>query len=1158
MRLKKLKINGFKSFADKVTLDFDCEIVGVVGPNGCGKSNIVDAFRWVMGEQSAKSMRGDKMHDVLFAGTDSRKPLGVAEVSVTFTDVGDALPTAYDEITITRRLHRSGESEYLMNKQPARLRDIQGLFLGSGIGKNAFSIFEQGKLDQIIHLSPLDRRGIFDEAAGTSRFLQRKKESVRKLSSVSENYNRIHDVHAEVEKQTKQLKKQANQAHNYQENKKRLQGLERGVLLSRWHALFEKNASLSEKHTELAHTVKEKQRELEALEAQRAEFNKQLETDEQHAKHQNTQLNQTDTRTRILESEINQLKQQLLAHKKREQAVQQNLSELARDQQSKLLEVTNKEKELLGLSQDFDKRAAELEQHRKNHKEVEQALTSLRGTHKKNQTEHLQFVNEERSLNAQLQKQRLSMQADLERLNTLKREEKESQTALQELEKLSVTQKQKVEALAKEIEKIQTEINALESTLQALQVQKLEQAQEQKRFERQQTEMQARQSFLQKLKEEFEGFSSGAKVVLKEAQNKKSALYQKITPLFEHIVPKKGFEDVLGASMRPYIETLVVQTEEDLKELLEFAESQKIHDFSVINVADLKKAKKSFKKQSLASCVELNQTACHFTQAIELVSETCFLDALGVYFSFGKKSKKQSAFSRESELKSLSDSLLELQKGQKVLEKKEQNIALEIERTEKKRTSILEMRRKKEMHHVQENFSLQQALNSLDKTRKTALCLEQEKSKLISLEDAEKIVGVIESKLHKKQSEIAALFALMQTEGTLLEVQEAAVQKSDQQLQKVQHTHATAQQRFQSLDQELKINQAKQQQIALHEKNLLTELEELKSAVVSQLKTITHNEQELDQTLVLLKKMQLENKQSDSKLVAAKKQRDVYEKELVQLRKQLTALDKQTHTVALSLAQDSSVQKNIEEELLQRHALAVESLQKQEIHLEHSIEETEKQITQLKASLDKSGAVNLTAIAEFEEQKKRFDYLDSQLKDLESSREDLEKIIAKLDQENRKIFKKTFAAIRTNFQKNFEILFKGGSADLTFTESSDILEAGIEIVAKPPGKQMRSISLLSGGEKCLTALALLFSIFEVRPAPFCILDEVDAPLDDTNIDRFTEVLQQFIEKTQFIIVTHNKKTMAIADLLVGVSMEEKGVSKLLSLAFEKSSHFALS
>ena len=385
MRLKKLTISGFKSFADRVVLDFDCEIIGIVGPNGCGKSNIVDAFRWVLGEQSAKSLRGDKMHDVLFAGTDARKPLNYAEVSLTFTDIGDALPTPYEELTVARRLYRSGESEYFINKETARLRDIQGLFLGSGIGKNAFSIFEQGKLDQIIHLAPLERRAIFDEAAGTSRFLLRKKESVRKLSEVSDNFTRVRDVHAEIEKQTKQLKKQATQAKSYQDNAQRLEFLEKNVLISRWKKIAEKQSGLNEQLQSLSVTLEEKLREIADLERALGQEKQSSAAGELAAKQHLKELNLCETKVRVHEAEIGQKRQRILEIKKREESVKSQHQQLMREQELRSKEIGAKEAQLQALN----------------------CPEGLKEIIQKGREEYLKKVQEEGRLNSEIQKKNL-------------------------------------------------------------------------------------------------------------------------------------------------------------------------------------------------------------------------------------------------------------------------------------------------------------------------------------------------------------------------------------------------------------------------------------------------------------------------------------------------------------------------------------------------------------------------------------------------------------------------------------------------------------------------------------------------------------------------------------------------------------------------------
>jgi len=1107
MKLKKITIHGFKSFADKVTLDFDCEIVGIVGPNGCGKSNIVDAIRWVMGEQSAKSLRGDKMHDVLFAGTDQRQPLNYAEVSVTLTDIGDSLPIPYEEVTIARRLFRSGESEYYINKELVRLKDVQGLLLGSGIGKNAFSIFEQGKLDQIIHWSPLERRMIFDEAAGTSRFLLRKKETLRKLTTVNDNFTRVRDIHAEIEKQAKQLKKQATHAKSYQDNKQKLETLEKNVLLSRWKTIAEKHAGISEKTVALQATIQEKQSEISLFENALEQAKQGVVAEEILAKQKLKELNQAETKSRLCEAEISQNKQRLLEIKKREESVKSHLLTLGQEQEAREAEIRLKEEQLHRLTQ-------------------ESASTDLKEALKKSREEHLKKMQEESRKNSELKEKIFRFEAKSARWKALTAFENSHAVSTKKIEEKIALQKEKVSGLTTEIDSFKEELLNGEKELLQLRKQHAEMQKEEQALLRQITEIAGHHKALNRLKEELEGFSAGAKLLLKEAKNDKSPLYENVEPLFEYLVPHKGYEEILASSMKAYVETLVVPSEEIFEELLNVAKKKKISDFSVVIKSRLKKAIADVSPRSLAKHLNDHLMAYHFTSHFELTEDGHFYDALGVFFHAGSGKKLNNAFYRQAELKTLAETLAALQQKGAQHAAALEAVTEKMKWAEKRRNEMSEVRRKKEMDLVRENFELQQAIQEQEKLKKEIVSLKKEQADLSHLEEEAIEIEKLKASAEGMKDEVLALHkALKQLEGLFEKWQESR--------------------------QQVEIHKAKQQQSILHERKMREELEELRIRVETIVKTVAQQEKEGELIHASLYHLQQSVKEQEKTLGATKKECEIQEKELVQKRKLFTTLEKEAHAFEVIAAQDFSAKKSIEDELSARHGLMPEGLPQQQIELEEGLENATKEILRLRSALESAGAVNMTAIEEFQETQARFDHIDQQLKDLEESKKDLEEITLKLDQESRKIFRKTFQQIRENFQKNFAILFNGGSADLTFTESSDILEAGIEIVAKPPGKQLRAISLLSGGEKCLTALALLFSLFEVRPAPFCILDEVDAPLDESNIDRFTNVLQQFVDKTQFLIVTHNKKTMAIADLLIGVSMEEKGVSKLISLAFEK-------
>ncbi len=1132
MKLKKLTIIGFKSFADKVTIDFDCEIIGIVGPNGCGKSNIVDAFRWVMGEQSAKSLRGDKMHDVLFAGTDKHKPLNMAEVSVTLTDVGEDLPVPYDEVTITRRLYRSGESEYLINRQPVRLKDIQNLFLGSGIGKNTFSIFEQGKLDQVINLSPMDRRAIFDEAAGIGRFLQRKKETLRKLSQVSENHSRVSDIHHEVEKQTKQLKRQAAQAKNFQENKERLEELEKALLVTRWRNFANKHNDLDRTLNALSEEVKQEHHRIVAIEENLEKTKRDLKEKEGQVKEEQLRLHKAETEAQVQEAQTRQQKQQLVDLEKKEERLKSEREATVAKQTALQKQIEEKKHLLKTASEQAEKFEKAFLKEKELYEQSEQEISTLRKELREAREAHLSSVHKEGDLRASVQEKMLTLQAEKQRIEALKVRIKEGKEEQKRLKNEVVEKQKEVKTLSDAIDMLKAESSQHEGLLASVKKNVLSCQSALQSSQKEITELMARERALLRLKESCEGFSSGAKVILKEPK-----LKNKVRGLFEVLEP----EEKLAPAFHKYAETLVVASQADLEAVLAFAENKKLADFSVVLL----------EKETFLKGIKVVDTLKKGLKGEVVTDEGYYVDQKGVVFRFNLSNKEGNPFLREAELTTLSKTLSKLTKEQEKLQKELDAHLEEQKNLDEKVRLANEKRRKLEMDHVQHNFALQRSKGDLEKNEQQLAAFEKEEQALMRSTRDQEDLRVLTKKMEEQQKETVRFLQVFKKHEELVESKEQGVQKALSKWQEAQNVYQKAKSGWQQLDQEVRILETSEEQCRERLEKLSKEFEELddlskKLAEAIEKRTAESKTQE--GRLLELEKSALKE---DEALDAFRVQREELENNLTEKRKALSVLEKKRHHLEVTLAEDASRKKGIEQELLERHHLPPEKIVECEASIEGELEEAEKQVRLLRVTIEQAGAVNMTAIEEYQVQAERFAELDRQLIDLEEAKQDLEKIILKLDSESRKIFKETFELVRENFKKNFSILFNGGEANLTFTESPDVLEAGIEIIAKPPGKQMRSISLLSGGEKCLTALALLFSIFEVRPAPFCILDEVDAPLDDSNIERFTNVLQQYIDKTQFIVVTHNKKTMSIADLLLGVSMEDKGVSKLLTLSFQK-------
>lgn len=1154
MRLKKIVIIGFKSFADRTILRFDLGMTAIVGPNGCGKSNVADAFRWVMGEQSARSLRGNKMPDVIFAGTSQRKPLNFAEVSITLTDIAGKLPVAYDEVEVTRRLHRSGESEYLINKQPVRLKDVQDLLLDSGIGNDAYAIFEQGKIDEVIKLPPMERRYIFEEAAGIKRFLQRKKEALRKLEQTKGNIDRVKDLHREIERQVTVLEKQAEEAKEFKHKKAELEELERYLLAEKWFDWERRKATLQEK--------------IDGVDASAAEIaakNEGIQSAQQQAKQL---LMESDQVLREQSEMVFRQRSAKEIHGKERENCIVRIEELHQKEERwgkelKLLdqrrEAWHGEKESIGLSlktieTQYAAQEKVVEEHRQQVAYSEDSVGKQRGELQKKQKA---LVDSLHKLQA--------AQGELKQLEIRIENGKEREKYLRSRKQLLSEQQKSVEALAKEcqsnFEQLLGTIEEKRGVLAAFEVQltdtvaQLDDVEGQlEKLTKDLTDARARYKALKSLQEHMEGFSSGAQELLTQAQAKGSPVYNKVKALYPYFVAKKGAEKAIAAVMDAYGQTLVAETEEDYNDVVEFAKKKKIDDFSLICVDALKSKKaKASKTAQLIDYVEESALAQHFLSQISLDrKETPSVGFDGVYtdslhVTFFPKVAGGSVFLRESEIKELAKSVASMEKDQAQLEQVVRSLLDKRKELQGEIIATDKAIRQLEIKSAELNIALQRY--GLDRTR-----IEAERTK---------IEGEIEAtaeniKTHtQNQAAYTKNVAEQQNEGNEVQknVDTAAARYEELTQEAKKQTNALRQveQTWQKI-----LDDKRKQQAALH----VIDVKEAES--LQQQKRI---EEELETGRALLEKLTEKREElakilkGDEKAFAdSLKAKEESEKVVIKRQQEISGLQiktetfskdlrknqEQRHQFNVQMAQTDVQMQGVANELLQRHNIELSALADLP-RPGKSVDLLEASVKRLRHDLEASATINMTSIEEYERCQVRYKEIASQLTDMGSAEGELLAIIAELDGESRQLFQKTFVKIRENFQKNFTILFTGGEADLQFVDSDDILEAGIEIVAKPPGKQMRSINLLSGGEKCLTALALLFAIFEVKPSPFCILDEIDAPLDDANVDRFVNIVKKFAEICQFIVITHNKRTMTIADTIFGVSMEEKGVSKLLSI-----------
>lgn len=1168
MKLKKIVLHGFKSFADRTVIDFANGITAIVGPNGCGKSNISDGFLWVSGSKSAKSLRGTQMLDVIFSGTGTRNAMNYAEVSITLTDIDGQLPIDYQEVSITRRLHRNGESEYLINRNPVRMKDVLGLLMDSGIGKDSVSIFEQGKIDRMITLTPVERRSVFEEAAGILRYKVKKQEAMKRLEPVTQNVDRLSDISGEVNKQIDVLEKQAKLAREFKDNQELLSSLEKGVAIAKWDQLGAQVDQGDGQEEEIKKALEASQRDLEICQKNLADAKDALALREKNLKEKSEAVYQAKSHKAIKTKEQQTNKEKLEETVTRRKKLEAELSELVHKRDAAKKVYTQNKARLEELAKEFQSKEAEAKKSREALEKGESSVAKLREEQTAAHNQRLQLVHKEHESQSRLQKSQVKLEGAEERqkevaklLGGLQSKTEGVKKSVEEKESLFESTKAEVQTAKNALQESEKEKKDHEKLLQELD-------KESKLLHQSLTQSQAREKVLRQLQEEMEGYSAGAKKLLKESQSKKSPLFGKLTPIYEAVKLNKGSEALAASAMRPYEETLVVNTRADLQEVVEYAKSNKLKDFSLLCLEDLP-TKENLPK-TLEGLIDLIghgpvadricgtvavaedpfsgvKTACE--GSVDVVTrDGWFIDSKGILFYTTQG--EQNLFLREAELRKLQ---AEREEQEQKLKKHTDLIEGSRKKLEEILKAIRELDgslRKGEMKLVEANFSLQQAKEELQKIGSQEKSLQDDAKRLAAaIDEMKKEIAELEKEYTKNKEEAEKV---SQKSGSV----EGKLKVESEQLAEARKVHNEKQQNFQriasekrQLEHTLDLFQVKDEENEQQQKRVNGEISSLVQMVEQVSAQGTDYSSLLKEADTALSTAETAMKEAEIEVKSGKKEIEQIEKKIEGAEKERKAQEKSLYSVGVKLAQVTAAMQAIEKDLEKHHNLTIAQARSLGIVLKNSLEEEEKKIKQLRKILDESGDINMTSIEEYEKHKERQKYLANQLEDLNLSKSELLAIIAELDNQSRKQFQETFEQIRMFFQKNFKILFNGGEADLTFTEGEDVLEAGIEIIAKPPGKKMRSISLLSGGEKCLTAMALLFAIFEVKPAPFCILDEIDAPLDDQNISRFVNVVRQFTDRSQFIIITHNKRTMAIADRIYGVSMQERGVSKILSMEF---------
>lgn len=1181
MYLKRIEIAGFKSFADRTKIEFEEGVTAVIGPNGSGKSNITEAIRWVLGEQSAKSLRGGKMPDIIFAGSESRKQLNIAEVTVVLDNTDNYLPLGFSEVSVTRRYRRTGESDFFINKKACRLKDIQDLFMDSGLGKESFSIISQGKVEAIFASKPEDRRGIFEEAAGVLKYKQRKRKAEQKLFETEDNLSRVQDIIYELEDQLTPLAAQSEAAKEFLALKKELTAADVSLTVAKIKQTRDSWESAKTDFEELSKTVEEKSRFIQQTEQQlgtlrekRGSLDEQLETGQQQLLHLSEALKQTEGQKALLSERSKntqktsaEYRETLNEQRKKKADAQANLQEVQMQQ-------ADKQTEKIALEEKIQQLTNEAEKYKKSPKEL---LEDLRGTYVELMQESANVSNELKYLERQYTQETAKNQQSVTRFEALRDQ-------LEELTEQQSAAQTKTKTLEAQLTEEQEHYRRLaeEKNVAQQQLQKEQQLMYDMMSQVQQAR--ARQKSLQEIQENYSGFYQGVRSVLQHKEQL-SGIVGAVAELIE--VPEKytlAIETALGASAQH----IIVENEKDARQGITFLKKQRsgrgtflplttikprslgAHHYQAIKDVDgflgVASELVSFSEnvapvmQNLLGAIVIardldsaNLLAHQLRYQVRVVSLDGDVMNAGGSMTGGatKQGNRGNLFNQGHELAEWTKRYEEINQA---LQAKEAFVR-DLQAKVADQTESLETLR---TQGEQTRLAYQEAQSSVERVAAELTRLQKEQS-LFSYEAKELESFLNDYQVQKETLEFKQVELKTQQDKINQEIQQLN-EESDQleekraginaELSRLQADYAVLDERLlylerQALGFEEQINELTNQIVNLENQLLAlssdsSDHEESEESLTQRLTELATAREHLQEQLAVWKEMrqslQQQVDQADSELTEANREQK-------QLLARQSQADVQKNRYELKLD-------NALAYLQEEYSLTFEGAEAQaDPEIDQQVAQTE--VSRLKQAIEKLGPVNLNAIEQYQQVEERYDFLTTQRDDLLSAKEQLFETMDEMDDEVKTRFFTTFQAIREKFNVVFPNMFGGGRAELVLTDPDDLLNTGIEIEAQPPGKKLQSLSLLSGGERALTAIALLFSIIQVRPVPFCVLDEVEAALDEANVARFGRYLSAFQNDTQFIVVTHRKGTMEAADVLYGVTMQESGVSKIISVRLEE-------
>ena len=1178
MYLKRLELQGFKSFADKTILEFMPGITTVIGPNGSGKSNISDAIRWVLGEQSMKSLRGTKSLDIIFAGTQNRKSLGFAEASLVFDNSDGALPIEYTEVTVTRKIYRSGETGYFINKVPCRLKDVLELFMDTGIGKDGYSIIGQGKIDEILSNKSEDRRHIFEEAAGIVKYRVRKAESEKKLEHTKVNLLRINDILSEIETNIDPLKIQSEKAKKYLNLREELKNIEIGLFLyniekykidlenivkdeeiyktqcNDEEGRLERIKNLKE---ELKSEVEEITNNIEEISNLGFESQKEIEMLNSDINVSNTRISNNKENSKRFEEEITELNTRIAELQEEREQKELKKENLKTNKEKFTKELQEKEEELAKITKKLSSKEIEIEGYKKKVEEN---------------------TDRRYELQANISEQDINYQNYERRQNQIKNELSSN------ISELDGTRLKKDE-ISKEFYEIDSKRNKILTELKEINSSKEEADKKIKSFENSinmySSEMRIKESklkFLIETEKEKEGYIKSVKSLLKDCENIKE-LGKGMNGVLANVieVPEEyqtAIEMCLGASLQ----NIVTETEEDAKRLVEHLRKNNLGRASFLPITSVKGKKiekiKGNEKGVIGIASDLIKYSKKYEQIVlNLLGRTVIVDNMETAIKVSKQNsysfriitldgdvinpsgaitggsvakKTVNILGRgkeieklEKEIAKLKEKITNLEKEKAEYESSIEDILENAEALEKElqEIEITYATGKQKIIAIDENISrIEMRLNKLKEEQSK---LEEQKNQ--ATENKKNIEKEIEgiSEENEKLSKIITEFAELNKDNqkyiddlnfdiTNLKISVSSFDESESSIQEIQERIDTElENTSKSIEnKKLQIEQIKQDNFSLEKS-----IQEIKEKINNIKETVQQSGSKIEE----MKKERIEKNQKlssqEEEITSKFKVIEDLKAQIVKIEVRKTKLEEDINEIINKMWEEYELTPN-----------NVVDYKKPD-----NVQLTQKKVKGLRNEIRELGSVNVDSIEEYKTLKERYDFMCEQRVDLENTMSKLRKVISDMTGIMKQQFKEQFALINKNFSEVFKELFGGGNASLKLEDEENILECGIEITVQPPGKKLQNMMLLSGGEKAFTAIALLFAILKINPAPFCVLDEIEAALDDVNVYRYAEYLKKFAKDTQFLVITHRKGTMEAADTVYGVTMEESGISKLLSM-----------